>query len=191
MAKLMDKPAMAVPEVSEAGLTQMQESEAFKGLPEADQKELTRKYKKDLITLPLLASACPTKFERAKTARVPTGPNIGGIDKTIIRNTKCHLNGGGKMRLNALQRKIIIGAFIIIGIMGLFPPWKANWGSRGVKPLGYSIVFRAPSWTTYITKKESTLGVQIDVSRFFVQTSVVSAFTLASLFLTKGDSQNR
>ncbi len=45
---------MAVPEISPQGLLQIQASKAFKNLSCEDQKEVIRKYRRDLTILPLL-----------------------------------------------------------------------------------------------------------------------------------------
>lgn len=54
LATFQGRQVLAVPEISPQGLLRIQACKAFKNLSCEDQKEVIRKYRRDLITLPLL-----------------------------------------------------------------------------------------------------------------------------------------
>ena len=63
--------------------------------------------------------------------------------------------------MNKLQRKLIVGALVVVGFMIMFPPWiKRLHGFRGPvdTPMGYSFIMNTPHW---ILVKEQTVAVPV------------------------------
>ena len=82
------------------------------------------------------------------------------------------------MRLNAIQRRIILVGILMIILMGLFPPWKYTFQSsisHSEEPAGYRFIASPPSRRV----SNSMHGVKIDATRLLIQWAMT---ILASVF---------
>jgi len=85
------------------------------------------------------------------------------------------------MRLNAIQRVIILVGVAVFVLMGLLPPWTYG----GVVPAGYRFIASPP-------KTEGFWGVKIDMSRLLIQWAVTIAASGVGVLVTakRKDEQN-
>ena len=91
-------------------------------------------------------------------------PNCGRPKFVLVRTLWASVSGGCLIKLDSLQRKIVLVGIVLFILMGLIPPWKEG-NAQYDHPLGYRLIVAPPELPNYLGQHNG----RIDFGRLILQ----------------------